>query len=208
MNDDCVLLLEQWSLAKAFDLPPNSTVFVIGAYQGLAMELLSEVYHPRHLVGFEPQLWAVEAATKRLNGRSYTLFPAGLGIEKGTFPMGEYHTDGCSFVNTGPESRTQGEGQLWDADETLLVLNPSKIDLMIMNIEGYEWYLLPYLQQKGWLGKIDRLAVQWHYDLGEDPMSDKDVSRYVDNIEQVGLKLNIDLRPAWTYFVRNNVQKE
>lgn len=205
MHDDCQVLLEQWSLAKKFGLPPNSTVFIIGAYQGLAMELLDEVYHPRHLVGFEPQLWAVENATKRLQGRNYTLFPAGLGIEKGTFPMGEYHTDGCSFINTGPDSRTFGEGQLWDANETLIILNPPKIDLMIINIEGYEWYLLPYLQENGWLDRIDRLAVQWHYGLGEDPRDDHDLANYVDKIQETGLKLKIDERPAWTYLVRDNV---
>ena len=206
MNKECEELLERWPLAKAFDLPPNSITIVVGAYQGLAMELLSELYNPKHLIGFEPQKWAVDEAISRLNGRNYTLFPAGLGVAKGTFPMGEWHTDACSFINTGPGSRYQGTGELWDADETLTILLPSKIDLLIMNIEGYEWSLLPYLQEKGWLDKIDRLAVQWHYGLGEDPKSDKDVSDYIDKIEQTGLKLKIDERPAWSYLVRNNVQ--
>lgn len=208
MNQDVEELIVRWSLIKEFKLPPDSNVIVIGAYCGLAMAALDELYHPAQVIGYEPQLWAANQAINRLIDRSNcAVMPFGLwaGNYTGLKPMGEWHTDGCSFVNTGPGSREQGTGPVMDADVALSVLDFSnKIDLVVMNIESYEYFLLPYLQEKGWFKKIDRLAVQWHYGLGVDPKDDSDVLEEMEKLKK-DFKLVIDERPAWTYFVKEDI---
>lgn len=160
VNDELINLMERWPMVAKFNLPPNSAVLVVGAYKGISMKLIQELYHPRVLIGYEPQLWAVVEAMQTLQATNGVVFNWGLGVESGRFPMGEWNTDGCSFINV--DSREQGVGLMWNADQALKVLELPVIDLMVMNIEGYEFELIPYLHDKGWLNHIDRLAVQFH----------------------------------------------
>lgn len=209
MNSDVVELIERWPLIKEFKLPEHSNVIVVGAYKGLAVEAIDQLYHPSQIVGYEPQMWAANEASARLDSRSNcTIIPFALwaGMAPvGNIPMGEWHTDACSFINTGPDSRQQGSGLAMDADLALSTLGfDQHIDLMVMNIEGFEYLLLPYLRLKGWLQKIDRLAVQWHYGLGSDPKDDNDVVEEMYKLVNYdSFILRHDERPAWTYFVKD-----
>lgn len=162
MNPALEDLLIRWPMAAHLNLPNNSSVLVVGAYKGITMKLIHEMYYPRVLIGYEPQLWAVLEAMQTLKGTNGVVFNWGLGIESGKFPMGEFETDACSFINIGEGSRKQGEGLMWNADQALKVLQQDRFDLMIMNIEGYEFELIPYLASKGWLNRIDKMAVQFH----------------------------------------------
>lgn len=193
MNEELSDLLDRWPLARVLGLPPKSTVVVVGAYKGITMELIHELYQPKMLVGFEPQLWAVQEAQKRLSYiKNYTLIEGGLGTENAYLLMGEYGTDACSFVNNGPQSRVQEYGRMFEADEALKILNLPKIDLMVMNIEGYEWELLPYLKQTGWLDKINMIAVQFHTGFGND----QHLPEVLDMMEEYGTVI-WNTYPAW-----------
>lgn len=206
MKDDLEALLERWPLAKEFNLPPESYIVVIGAYKGITMELMRELYHPQWMIGYDPQRWALDEAHKRLdyNSNDYALIGAALVTNedaKSDLPMGEWNTDACSLINIGPGSRQQGVALTLDA-EFALGLHKGPIDLMIMNIEGYEFKLLPYLAEKNILEKINRLAVQWHFDLAHG-LSEGVMDRAILGLDDIGLKLAIDDRPAWTYHVRS-----
>lgn len=206
MNPDCEELIERWPLIKKFDLEPGANVLVVGAYRGLAMEALANLYPECSLiVGFEPQGWAAEDASERLKPYPICLvFDEALGTEAGEFPMGEWHTDACSFVNTGPGSRERGRGWMVDADQFLRGPLYQTIDLMIVNIEGYEYKLLPYMHEHGLLDRVKRLAVQWHWGLGPDPMDSHDMDDHIDRLlVEDNYKLVHDDRPAWTYMEKN-----
>lgn len=207
MNQDVKELIDRWPLIKEFNLPPESNVVVVGAYKGLAMEALDELYHPAQVIGYEPQIWAANETFARVEGRdNCAIIPFALWAGTppvGKIPMGEWHTDACSFVNVGPGSREQGFGSAIDANLALATLGVDKIDLMVMNIESYEYQLIPYLRSKKWLEKIDRLAVQWHLGLGEDPKTLNDVDKYVfDLYDKDHFVTAIDERPAWTYHTK------
>lgn len=206
MNSEVEELIGRWNLIHEFKLPPESNVVVIGAYRGLAMAALDELYHPAQVIGYEPQMWAAQESITFLRGHfNCAVIPFGLWAgtaPAGNIPMGEYHTDGCSFVNV--DSREQGVGHAMDADIALSTLDfANKIDLVICNTEGYEYQLIPYLREKGWLKKIDRLAVQWHWFLekGLDPQK---MDEEIDKLSE-DYKLVIDERPAWSYHVKVNV---
>lgn len=207
MNQDVIELIERWHLIKEFKLPEEANVIVVGAYKGLAMEALMELYPNINLAGFEPQPWAYEEAQTRL--RDYykaIVYNIGLGVENALLDMGEWHTDAASFVNTGPGSREQGTGYIGEADNLLKMVGFDHIDLMIMNIEGYEYQLLPYLRKIGWLNRIDRLAVQWHMGLGNDPKFERDIDNEIFDLYEKDLfTLLIDERPAWSYHVKAGI---
>lgn len=198
--EDIKLLSKEWPLCFELELKPNDIVIVAGAYQGKVMELLARIYPELTIHGFDPQLWAIERAAERLENVSmdstWYLHNYGIGIKEGTFPMDEWGTDGCSFVSQ--DRREKGVGQLREFGKVMEDLEIERINLAIFNMEGYEFPLLTHLLAECWIEKIDKLAVQWHVNLGAGGMSDVDST--VRSIMNHGHKLIWDHRPQWTYF--------
>jgi hypothetical protein len=85
----------------ALDLDTESVAVVAGAYEGVTMRFIAELYGC-HVLGFEPQEWAVERANKRLHEDAHftkaTVFRHGIGAEDGVLPMGEVGTDAASLA--------------------------------------------------------------------------------------------------------------
>lgn len=142
---------------KAIDWPltTESVVVEVGGYKGRWALQIAERYHPRLFV-FEPQPWAYEVCRVAL-GDSATVLNYGLGVRADTLQMGEWETDGCSFVKT-PQG--DGVGRIEEIATAFEILDITTIDLMLMNIEGYEYTLLPHMLNTGILPK--RLMVQFH----------------------------------------------
>lgn len=145
-----------WDRA-AIDWPAlkrESIVVEVGGYKGRWALQIAQRYNPRLYV-YEPQHWAVAVCRAALTGYEAQVFPFGLGDHDGHMPMRNYETDGCAFADEG-EYEGEYVGQLRDAARNL----PKPIALMLVNIEGYEYTLLPYMLDKGLLPA--RLMVQWH----------------------------------------------
>jgi len=206
--DDLKQLVIDWPLVQHFDLPLGATIVVVGAYKGRAMDLLAHMF-PQYdkIVGFEPQLWAAQEAGERVqNRRAMWIHGVGLGAETNfNVPMGEWHTDAASFVNTGPGTREAGVGIIMEADAGLRMaeLGDGIIDLMVMNIEGGEYDLIPHLQRMGWLHRIDRLAVQWHL-YGDAAVAEQMMDSTIAHLGAY-YELAVDERPTWTYFTKRAI---
>jgi len=141
---------------KAIDWPLTSASVVVevGGYTGRWALQIADRYQPRLYV-FEPQPWAF-AACLRVMGDRATVLPYGLGAISGMLPMGDWGTDGASFVKPG----SQGSGMLIEIGAAFRDLAIEHIDLMLMNIEGYEYTLLPHMFDQGIYP--DRLMAQFH----------------------------------------------
>lgn len=194
---------KEWDLWKNFLIPTekDSIGVVVGAYKGKLMEFLLELFPEMDVIGFEPQPWAFEEARKRLEkyGARSSLWNFGLGVVGSNVDMGEWGTDACSAINNGPDARQWGKAVFGDTTGVFNQMGlQSGIDLMVMNIEGYEYLLLPYLYEEGWLDKIDRLAVQFHFELGIN-QTEKVMDEIIESMTD---KYNIivDDRPTWVYF--------
>lgn len=159
-------LMLDWPLTK------DSIVFDVGAFDGTWSAQIARRYHPGYMYLFEPQREGAHITRLRRAMRqagddgvpqSYSLLPYGLGITSGVFPMGECDTDAASFLL---DSRQQGMGELMDAHKWLNGWREGgtadAIDLASINIEGYEYQLLPYLIERGDSTLFKRLAIQWH----------------------------------------------
>ena len=170
---------------RAIDWPltKDSTVVEVGGYTGRWALQIATRYHPQLFV-FEPQPWA-HAVAQALLDKDAWVFPYGLADHDGMMAMGNWETDGCSLVNT---IRSTSEGRFCEIKTAFERLEIAEIDLMLMNIEGYEYTLLPYMLDKGILPR--RLMVQYH--LFGDPYG-MIMAGHWTRLEELGYKI------AWTY---------
>lgn len=132
----------QWD-KKSFqwNLTPKSMVIEVGGFHGRWAKEINERYHPQ-LVIYEPQTWLAEELSQTfVNDTNVTVKPYGLGTAPGKCTMYSYGTDGCSFIK-GNETAL-GPGTLVEANMELAQYEP--IDVMLINIEGYEYKLIPHL---------------------------------------------------------------
>lgn len=158
------------TFAVNWPINSDSVVLEVGGYQGRWAKQIAEKYNP-HLYVFEPQDWAWEQCVSALKAYpNAQVLNYGLGLQTGRFPMGEYHTDGCSFVNV--DSRERGSGYMREIVEVLDELKIQSIDLCLVNIEGYEFTLLPYMLDKGILERTRFFMCQFHI------FADPDLSKY------------------------------
>lgn len=134
----------EWD-AKALDWPltMSSVVVEVGGYTGRWALQIAERYGPRLFV-FEPQTWAADICRAVL-GKRASVYNVALGDQDATLPMGGYETDGCSFTKPGDQL-----GQMREIGSMFAQCQiTDRIDVMLMNIEGYEYTLLPYMFSQG-----------------------------------------------------------
>lgn len=146
---------------------PN--IFVIGAFGGVIAGLLIEqMPHAYHYL-FEPQDWAVRQLNDKFGHLpNVRILPYALGDRSGVLRMGLYQTDTCSFMRGPvPFKDIEGpggwyDGQMMDFHEFMRRENLDSVYYAKMNIEAYEYVLLPYLARAGWLEKCQVIGISWH----------------------------------------------
>lgn len=175
---------------RAIDWPldRDSVVVEVGGFKGRWALQIAELYNP-HLYVFEPQPWAAAVCREALGERARVLEYA-LGVEGDdehpvTVAMGEWETDGCSIIKPGHNHVT-----MHAIERVFAFLGLTHIDLMLMNIEGYEYTLLPYMLEQG-IAPC-RLMVQFH--TFADP-SGMRLAKIYEQLEQAHYSV------AWTYDV-------
>lgn len=169
--------------ALDWPLDERSVVVEVGGYTGRWALQIAERYHPRLYV-FEPQDWAADVCRAVL-GDQASIFNVALGTHDGIAAMTKVGTDGCTIVSEGELGV-----HLHEIGAAFRDLGIAHIDLMLMNIEGYEYTLIPHMLDQGILP--DRLMVQFH--TFADPSGMRTAAIY-DRLAAVGYRV------AWTYGV-------
>lgn len=169
-----------WDEASfAFQLDADHAAIVeVGGFEGRWLAEMRRRYGGR-LIAFEPQEWAHERLRARVIDRGEMVYPAatlevepyGLSAgERGRFEMGGWGTDACSFLlddayfTEHPEEgrRDRGLGELRPVAEAFDGLGLSEVAVMCVNIEGYEYKLIPAMAAAGLLPRIAHLMIQFH----------------------------------------------
>lgn len=141
--------------ALNWDINSRSLVWEIGGFEGRWAAQIAEKYNPNIEI-FEPQSWAVARMEERFKDKPKVLiYPYGLWVCDMNLPLYYYETDGASVIHEGTRSQictfrdihTELEGE---------------IDLCLMNIEGAEYVLLPYLIGTGKIRNIRQFWCQFH----------------------------------------------
>lgn len=160
MNTDDPMLVEQiWPIAGLLS-SAQTTIVVAGAWKGLYLHYFAQRFPNARVVGFEPQAEAFIGLKERIFKNKLTnaeVHPYGLGLANQHITIGSWGSDGASFLSAQPPFNIS---ELRDAQPILYDLEP--ISLFVMNMEGYEYLLLPYLIGTKLLHRIDSLAIQFH----------------------------------------------
>ena len=143
--------------AQAIDWPltSDSVVVEVGGYTGRWALQIAERYAPRLYV-FEPQRWAADVCRAVLGERAHIIQLA-LGTRDAVVTMAKWETDGCTLMSA---SASDPEALMVEIGGEFGRLGITHIDLLLMNIEGYEYTLIPHMLDQGILP--DRLIVQFH----------------------------------------------
>lgn len=159
-------LTNTWVLSNILQLPSNPHIVIAGAYQGKVMQWFLHHYPTSHVTGYEPAEWARDKAYDKLRAydpRRYCIYPCGLGTHaESNIPMYEWGTDSCTLLKPEATSRPEiGHGDIVETIQELRAHSP--IDLLILNMEGYEYYLIPHIYELlPPSSTIGSLAVQFH----------------------------------------------
>lgn len=153
----------------ALDWPigEDSLVWEIGGYEGRWAAQMAEKFNPTIDI-FEPQTWAFVKMAERFWGKEkIRLHPHGLWIDNVVLPLHHVETDGASILNEGGKTQDGVFEDVYDA----LKAEPKDIDVGLMNIEGAEFILLPYMIG---LGLMERFRFFWcQFHTFADPSGDR-----------------------------------
>lgn len=149
--------------------PPKSepNVFVIGAYNGtIAGLLIAQMPNAQHWL-FEPQDWACHQLCQKFGHLpNVHICEHALGDRSGVLRMGLYGTDTCSFTRGSiPLKDLPGvwyDGRMVEFDEFMRGAGLRDVYYASLNIEAYEFVLLPHLAATGWLARVQTIGISWH----------------------------------------------
>lgn len=154
---DQVLRLDHYS-PEELDL-----IVEIGACDGDFTEKLSDQFGNALIIAIEPVPSLYLAAQKRLFGRAnVALSNAGLWTFEGLCKMTDDGPASALIEGADPDAVTV---QMFDIAPWLAALGT--IDLLVMNVEGAEYRLLPRLIDEGIVTSIHDIQIQFH-DVADD----------------------------------------
>jgi len=138
----------------------NSVVWEIGGYKGRWANQMAMKYNPTVYV-FEPQDWAFDEIKVQMghNAKAH-LYQFGLWTHAAKMTLNEYGRDGGTLMQ--PEAKDPHPVMVTDVYSFFIHEHLENIDVCLMNIEGGEFVLLPYMIGMGMMPHIKYFWCQWH----------------------------------------------
>ena len=145
------------TLALDWPIDENSVVWEIGGYKGRWAIQMAEKFNPT-IHFFEPMTWAINQAGVALQNYKVTLHNIALWTHGGEMSIGDYGRDGASLLK--PDNKDQRDVLVCDVEEAMHRFGP--VDVCLMNIEGGEFVLLPYMIGMDLMKHIKYFWAQFH----------------------------------------------
>lgn len=189
------------AMLALLDLPKEGSISIVaGGYKGDTVAFLRKMHNGR-VFAFEPQLWAATILQERFAADGWvTVRGFGLGtMNAERLPMGEYGTDACSFLFTQGQFREEGEGDLRDVAEVWREEGISVADLLLLNMEGYEYVLLPYMASRNLLASVGNMVLQIHEHVAIEGVSLSETLAPTHELVS-------DFGPAWQWWRRKGAR--
>lgn len=142
--------------ALEWEIDSDSVVWEIGGFEGRWAQQIADRYNP-HITIFEPSDFGYGRCSVRFfENKKVDVKHYGLWVMSATLPLYNPGNDGASLLM--PHTRSE----LRDFRDIYLELGGRKVDLCLMNVEGAEFALLPYMIGNGLMEKIDAFWCQFH----------------------------------------------
>lgn len=145
------------TLRYNYPLDQNSVVFDVGAYEGAWSKKIWQKYHCK-IYAFEPVSKFYEKAKKNLADTSVTVFNFAIGVKDSQAQI-NLKEDGSSFITEGKSCETVEIRALCDL---LSTLNLKKVDLIKLNVEGYEYLIMESIISNNLVSCFDHYQIQFH----------------------------------------------
>lgn len=173
------------TLALDWDIDRSSLVWEIGGFAGRWAAQMAEKYNP-FIEIFEPQPWAVERLQERFTGnRKIEIRPFGLWVMNASLPVYSYETDGAGLLSEGVKNH------VCPFEDIYVNIDPKDdIDVCLMNIEGSEFILIPYLLGNDLMQHFRYFWCQFHLF----------VPQSVERMNTIYQKMETTHRVRWDYF--------
>jgi hypothetical protein len=144
---------ETYALQWAID--ENSTVWEIGGFEGRWAEQIIGMYDP-HMTIFEPTKWGFGKCSARFFGNyKVDVRHYGLWVTECALPLYNPGNDGASLLQPHAVSEVCPFKDVYDELD-------DDVDLCLMNVEGSEYVLLPYMIGYGLMRHIRLFWCQFH----------------------------------------------
>lgn len=195
MPDKLRILAKVWPMVFQFKLPPRAIVVVAGCHEGNVMELVNWVYPDYgRIVGFDIQKEACDVAKERFKYHdNIHVFNTGVGVDK---EEAFYTGIGVDATLMADDEPVGTRIDMQEACSLFDLLDLSHIDLLVLNMEGYEFKLVPHLVRKGFMtASVDRLAMQVHPQHG-------DCDDLINSMALPSHRLIVDELPQWGYWCK------
>lgn len=172
------------TLALNWDLTPDSHVWEIGGFEGRWAAQIAEKFDP-YITIFEPTQWGYgKCSALFFDNPKVNVKPYGLWVMDAQLELYNPGNDGASLYD--PHTKAE-KCQFKDAYTELGV---QQIDLCLMNVEGAEFALLPYMIGNDMLLAFRQFWCQFHLHV-EDSLS---------RITPIFWHLNRTHEMKWNYF--------
>lgn len=137
------------------DIDSDSTVWEIGGFEGRWAAQMVEKYNPFISI-FEPQPWAVTRLNDKFGANNkVSILPFGLWVMDAHLPLYKYETDGASLLDEGARTQVCEFKDIHPRAH-------GNVDVCLMNVEGAEFVLIPYLMGLGLMKNFRYFWCQFH----------------------------------------------
>jgi hypothetical protein len=158
---DLIALDNIWPLGQRLDVSDGGTIVVAGAYEGRYIHYLNEMFPAAHIVGYEPQYDPFIKSCERFNSnKQVEIRNYGLTTCERDTELGLAGTDGASAVCFRGQNEMVHMANIVEE----LQIQAHEIDLFVINMEGSEWAVVPYVLDEMMHHRIKSMAVQFHHD--------------------------------------------
>jgi len=182
---------------RAIDWPhinENSVVFEIGSFKGRWAFQICQKYSPR-MFCFEPQRWAAQTTEMLLKPFNARVFNFGLASRNKQAGLVNFGSDAATAVEYATE-QTMGLHMVEMRDMAQVVvqleLDLEEINLCLINIEGGEYELVPYMLKKRILPQV--MMIQYHGNTEHYMDMQPQLDRFYDVLWSYGMTLTAYVR--------------
>ena len=181
-----------YHLLRVFDLNNESLVVDIGCYNGTWLNDMYCTYGCR-CIGVEPVTEFYEQARILLSSDKVQLYNFGLCTSNKLTHNMDISGDSSHISRIGEPVRMEFVSKFFANIK-------EDIDVLQINIEGYEYKLLPFMIKKDLLKQVKNIQIQFHDNITDAEMS---MGVIISNLEGIGFKTKFNHKFIWYGGSRN-----